>query len=78
MQKIVLITGAAGGLGPAIAHRLAAEGWQLVLVSRDIERLQAGYGERHSAPNPEIARVGEILLSLLTVLNFRTNLVSTF
>ena len=44
MEKTVLITGAAGGLGQAIARQLAAEGCRLVLVSRDIERLQAIYG----------------------------------
>ncbi|MDD2742716.1 MAG: SDR family oxidoreductase [Rhodocyclaceae bacterium] len=47
MNKIVLITGAAGGLGQAIARQLAAEGCRLVLVSRDIERLRAIYGHQH-------------------------------
>lgn len=47
MEKTVLITGAAGGLGQAVARQLTAEGCLLVLVSRDIERLQAVYGEQH-------------------------------
>ena len=39
MENIVLITGAAGGLGSALAHRLHRAGWFLALVSRQRERL---------------------------------------
>lgn len=38
-RKRVLITGAASGLGLACAEILAREGWQLVLVDADRERL---------------------------------------
>ena len=41
MNKIALITGAAGGVGRAVAERLAAEGWQLIVASRSGERLSA-------------------------------------
>lgn len=47
MQKTALITGAAGGLGQAVASKLVAEGWQLVVVSRDGERLNQAYGDQH-------------------------------
>lgn len=47
MNSVALITGAAGGLGQALAHRLAAEGWQLVVVSRDAGRLEAAFGNAH-------------------------------
>lgn len=39
MNSITLITGAAGGIGGAIAHRLAAPGAQLALVGRSAESL---------------------------------------
>ena len=47
MNKIALITGAAGGLGKALANRLADEGWQLVVTSRDAERLKNAFGDQH-------------------------------
>lgn len=39
--KVVLITGAAGGIGRALASAFAAQGAQLVLVDRDTARLQS-------------------------------------
>ena len=47
MKKIALITGAAGGLGQALAGKLAAAGWQLIVTSRDGERLRAAYADQH-------------------------------
>jgi len=47
MDKVALVTGAAGGLGRELAARLAAEGWTLVVASRDPARLAAAYGEQH-------------------------------
>jgi NAD(P)-dependent dehydrogenase (short-subunit alcohol dehydrogenase family) len=41
MKRIVLITGAAGGLGNALTRRLSEAGWSAVLVSRDLARLEA-------------------------------------
>ncbi len=47
MEKVALVTGAAGGLGRSVADRLASEGWKLVLTGRDGERLTHAYGDRH-------------------------------
>ena len=47
MSKIALVTGAAGGVGRAVVARLAAEGWQLVVVSRQAEHLKAAFGDQH-------------------------------
>ena len=48
MKKIALITGASGGLGQALAKKLLADDWQLILVGRDAEKLKAVYGDEHT------------------------------
>jgi NAD(P)-dependent dehydrogenase (short-subunit alcohol dehydrogenase family) len=40
-EKTALITGASRGLGLALARGLASHGWNLILTSRDEERLRA-------------------------------------
>ncbi len=45
MSGVVMITGASGGLGRAVGHYLAREGWQLALVTRDVSNLIHHPGE---------------------------------
>jgi 3-hydroxy acid dehydrogenase/malonic semialdehyde reductase len=40
-MKTILITGATSGFGLACGRRFAAEGWQLIITGRRVERLQA-------------------------------------
>jgi NAD(P)-dependent dehydrogenase (short-subunit alcohol dehydrogenase family) len=47
MSKVALITGASGGLGQSVANLLVENGWQLVVVGRDLSRLQSVYGHDH-------------------------------
>jgi NAD(P)-dependent dehydrogenase (short-subunit alcohol dehydrogenase family) len=49
MSTIVLLTGAAGGLGTALAQQLRAAGVGLALVGRDRERLVAAHPTAESA-----------------------------
>lgn len=41
MNRIALITGASGGLANAVAQRLASDGWQPALVTRDLGKMAA-------------------------------------
>ena len=39
-DKVIIITGASGGIGSELARQLAKQGALLVLASRDLDRLQ--------------------------------------
>ena len=39
-KKIALITGAAQGQGEAVSKRFAEENWKLILVDKNIKKLQ--------------------------------------
>jgi short-subunit dehydrogenase len=41
IHKTVLITGASSGIGKALAHQFAHDGYQLVLAARSVAKLQA-------------------------------------
>lgn len=40
-DKTILVTGATGGIGVAISHRLAKAGYALLLAARDVNKLQS-------------------------------------
>ena len=40
-NNVVVITGASSGIGKALAEKYAAEGWNLVLAARRMDRLEA-------------------------------------
>jgi short-subunit dehydrogenase len=56
MARLAMVTGASSGIGEAFAEQLAGEGWDLVLVARRRDRLEA-VAERLGAAHGVSARV---------------------
>lgn len=64
MKKIALITGASSGIGRALAHEFATHGYNLVLVSKNDEHLQAAARDirnRHGAFGVDVVTIAKDL-----------------
>ena len=59
-DKVVVVTGAAQGIGAAIAERFAEEGATLVLIDLDKERLEQTAGQLRSTARPPTAIVADV------------------
>ncbi len=55
-MRTAIVTGASGGIGEAITKQLAAQGWSVVMVARNSERLRAAQRRiRAAAPDAELS-----------------------
>lgn len=57
---VAIVTGAGGGIGSAVAHRLGAEGLSLVLADRDAASLERLLGELDGADVVTVPLVGDV------------------
>ncbi|WP_353192618.1 SDR family oxidoreductase [Pandoraea pnomenusa] len=53
--KVVVVTGASGGIGLAVANRLHDDGWHVVATDLDLARLQSVFGARADDARMQLA-----------------------
>ncbi len=61
MSKVAFITGASRGIGLACAHRLAREGWSIVIAAKTVEPHPKLPGTIHTAAEELRAHGGQVL-----------------
>ena len=66
---VMVIVGGSGGIGSAVAHRLAAKNYRLVLAARDPERLHAVAGQTNAQTIPLDARDSAAVEAMLQSVN---------
>lgn len=55
LKRLVAITGASRGIGAALAHLHAADGWDVIMVNRSVERSQPVIDQiRHALPRASV------------------------
>jgi NAD(P)-dependent dehydrogenase (short-subunit alcohol dehydrogenase family) len=59
-EKIVLVTGASGGLGRSLARAFARQGYRVAITSRSAEKLQAAAEEIGEHANPVLSMACDI------------------
>ena len=74
-RRVYLVTGATGGLGTAVSHSLVQRGYDVVLVSKTVQRLETLYDELH-ALRPDSATILPVDLGGATVEDYQ-NIANT-